>query len=107
MISQKLDKRNRKKIRKRWLYIGSFYNFGVLFIFKYLDFFIENINSVFEWTGLGIELPYSDLVLPIGISFYTFQISSYLFDVYRKKVPVERSVLKLGAYLCMFPQLIA
>lgn len=106
-IAQKLDKRNKRRIRKRWICIGSVYNFGMLFIFKYLDFVIENINSIFEWTGIGVALPYANLVLPIGISFYTFQISSYLFDVYRKKIPVERSILKLGAYLCMFPQLIA
>lgn len=107
LISQKLDKRNRQQVRRRWIYIGSFYNFGVLFIFKYLDFFTENINGILRWSGFDIELPYANLVLPIGISFYTFQICSYLFDVYRKKIPVERSVLKLGAYLCMFPQLIA
>ena len=107
LISQKLDKRNHQDIRKRWIIIGTLYNFGVLFIFKYLDFVIENLNGVMKLTGVNIELPYADLVLPIGISFYTFQISSYLFDVYRRKIPVERSLLKLGAYLCMFPQLIA
>lgn len=107
LIAQKLDKRNRQRIRKRWIYIGSMYNFGMLFVFKYLDFMIENINGVFCWTETGLSLPYAGLVLPIGISFYTFQISSYLFDVYRRKIPVERSILRLGAYLCMFPQLIA
>jgi len=107
LISQNMDKRYHQKIRRRWMYIGSFYNFGILFIFKYLDFAIENVNALLKWTGFNIELPYADFVLPIGISFYTFQICSYLFDVYRKKIPVERSILKLGAYLCMFPQLIA
>ena len=107
LISQKMDKRHHKRVRKRWIYIGTFYNFGILFVFKYLDFVTDNINRVLKWTGSGIELPYADLILPIGISFYTFQISSYLFDVYRKKIPVERSILKLGTYLCMFPQLIA
>ena len=107
LISQKLDKRYRKGTRKRWLYIGVLYNFGVLFLFKYLDFVTENLNRILNFTKIGITLPYADLVLPIGISFYTFQITSYLFDVYKKKVPVERSVMKLGTYLCMFPQLIA
>lgn len=107
LISQKLDKRYRKGTRKRWLYIGVLYNFGVLFLFKYLDFVTENLNRILNFTKIGITLPYADLVLPIGISFYTFQITSYLFDVYKKKVPVERSILKLGTYLCMFPQLIA
>lgn len=107
MISQKMDKRHLQRVRKRWLYVGIFYNFGVLFLFKYLDFVLDNLNRMLKWADIGIELPYADLVLPIGISFYTFQISSYLFDIYNKKVPVERSILKLGIYLCMFPQLIA
>lgn len=107
MVSQKMDKRHQEKIRRRWLFIGMFYNFGMLFVFKYLDFVTVNLNRVFKWADTGIELPYANLVLPIGISFYTFQISSYLFDVYKEKIPVERSVLKLGTYLCMFPQLIA
>ncbi len=106
-VSQKLDKRNRKSVRKKWLYIGMIYNFSMLFAFKYLDFLIENLNGILEWTVPGIQLPYAEFVLPIGISFYTFQISSYLVDVYRKKIPIERSILKLGTYLCMFPQLIA
>lgn len=107
MVSQKMDKRHQEKVRRRWLYIGMFYNFGMLFVFKYLDFVTANLNRILKWTDMGLKLPYADLVLPIGISFYTFQISSYLFDVYKGKVPVERSLLKLGTYLCMFPQLIA
>lgn len=106
-ISQQMDKRHRERVRRRWLCVGICYNFGVLFLFKYLDFVLENVNRVLTWTDSGISLPYADLVLPIGISFYTFQISSYLFDVYKGKVPVERSILKLGTYLCLFPQLIA
>ena len=106
-VSQGLDKRNRQRVRKRWFYVGLFYNFGMLFVFKYLDFGIENINRMLGWINEELHLPYAELVLPIGISFYTFQISSYLIDVYRKEIPVERSVLKLGTYLCMFPQLIA
>ena len=106
-VSQGMDKRNRRRVRKRWLYAGMFYNFGMLFVFKYLDFLIENCNRIFGLAGMDFHLPYAELVLPIGISFYTFQISSYLIDVYRGKVPVERSVVKLGTYLCMFPQLIA
>ena len=90
-----------------WLILGLLYNFGCLFAFKYLDFVSENINRVLQAFYTGVSLPYIELVLPIGISFYTFQISSYLVDVYRKEVPAESSILKLGTYLCMFPQLIA
>ena len=94
-------------IRKRWLAVGLVYNFGWLVFFKYLDFILENVNRAGAWLGASRQIPYLNLVLPIGISFYTFQISSYLIDVYRGKVRAERSVIALGTYLCMFPQLIA
>ncbi len=97
----------RKSIRKRWLALGLVYNFGWLVFFKYLDFILENVNRAGAWLGASWQIPYLNLVLPIGISFYTFQISSYLIDVYRGKVRAERSVIALGTYLCMFPQLIA
>ena len=74
---------------KAVLILGLCYNFGVLLFFKYAGFFTQNI------------------VFPLGISFYTFQISSYLIDVYRKKTRAEKDMFRLGAYLTMFPQLIA
>lgn len=93
--------------RKMYLTIGLSYNIGLLAIFKYLDFFSGNINGMLQVFGISFSIPYLNLVLPIGISFYTFQISSYLIDVYRKNVRPERSIIALGTYLCMFPQLIA
>lgn len=93
--------------RKFWLIVGIFYNFFWLFLFKYLDFVLENINALLVGTGVGEAIPLTGLVLPLGISFYTFQIVSYLIDVYWNRVPAEKSVIKLGTYLCMFPQLIA
>ncbi|MCI8429653.1 MAG: MBOAT family protein [Lachnospiraceae bacterium] len=96
-----------RRTRSVWLAAGLTWNLGCLFVFKYLDFLTENINRLSERLGTGAGLPYAELVLPVGISFYTFQISSYLIDVYRKSVRAERSFLTLGTYLCMFPQLIA
>lgn len=93
--------------QKFWLFAGMFYNIGSLFLFKYLNFLCENINQILHVAGSAEKLPYINLILPIGISFYTFQISSYLIDVYRKKFPAEHSVIMLGTYLCLFPQLIA
>ncbi len=75
---------------------------GMLVTFKYTDFFITNINAV---TGLGI--PLTNIVLPIGISFYTFQIISYIMDVYWGKVAVQRGYYKLFLYISLFPQLVA
>lgn len=97
----------KEKERTMCLTAGMAWNIGCLFVFKYLDFLSRNLNLLLDRTGTGWRLPYAHLVLPIGISFYTFQISSYLIDVYRRKVPAEKSLLTLGTYLCMFPQLIA
>ena len=72
-----------------------------------MDFFLENINVVLRESGNTLQFTLLHLVLPLGISFYTFQIVSYIIDVYRGTVPVETSFVNLGAYLCMFPQLIA
>ena len=105
--ARKMGGQTERKGRKRWLFAGLTYNLGCLFIFKYLDFISENINALLGWAGVEGRLPYAELVLPIGISFYTFQITSYLIDVYWERVPEESSLLTLGTYLCMFPQLIA
>lgn len=75
---------------------------GLLAIFKYTDFFIQNINSIFN-----SNIQFLGIILPIGISFYTFQIISYVVDVYRGKVKVQKSFLKLATYVSLFPQLIA
>ena len=75
---------------------------GLLTIFKYTDFFIENLNSIFN-----LKLSLLRIALPIGISFYTFQIISYEIDVFKEKVSVQKNLLKLATYVSLFPQLIA
>ena len=97
----------RGKYRKAFFLTGLLYNFSWLFVFKYAGFFAENINRLLELIPQGPRLPCAELVLPIGISFYTFQEVSYLADVYRKKIKAERSFLRLGMYITMFPQLVA
>ncbi|MBQ4089933.1 MAG: MBOAT family protein [Clostridia bacterium] len=77
-------------------------NLGMLAVFKYLDMFISGANWIFR-----AELPLAGLALPIGISFYTFQMISYLIDVRRGNVPAERNFVDFAAYVSMFPQLIA
>ena len=78
------------------------FDFGMLLFFKYINFFIDNLNRL----G-GTDFSAIDVSLPLGISFYTFQIVSYIIDLHLGKVTVERSILRLGTYLAMFPQLIA
>ena len=75
---------------------------GIFIYFKYTDFFIQNIHAV-----TGLSIPLLHIVLPVGISFYTFQIISYLVDVYRGEVPAQKNSLSLATYITMFPQLIA
>jgi len=77
-------------------------DFGILFLFKYYDFFVQNLNLVFHKE----LIPLLHLTLPLGISFYTFQIVSYVVDIYRGKMKTG-SLLEFGTYVCMFPQLIA
>ena len=93
---------SQKKLSKVFLGISVAVNLGFLAYFKYADFFIENFNAV---TGLSVSL--LRIALPIGISFYTFQILSYTIDVYRKDVAAQKNIINLAAYITMFPQLIA
>lgn len=91
------------KYKSRSLLIATIsIHIGLLFVFKYTDFIISNVNNV-----LGTNLSLLRIALPIGISFYTFQILSYVIDVYRGKVKVQKSFLKLATYVSLFPQLIA
>lgn len=95
------------------LVILLFYGFGMLFFFKYMDFFAENWNQLALYLaerGSAVQLPQitvPQVTLPLGISFYTFQIAAYAIDVYRGQVKPEKKLIDLGAFLCMFPQLIA
>jgi alginate O-acetyltransferase complex protein AlgI len=93
---------DRKQRAKGLLFITVYANLLIIGFFKYIDFLINILNSL-----AGTEIGYLNLPLPIGISFYTFQILSYVIDVYRRQVPVQRNILTLGAYNCMFPALIA
>jgi len=88
--------------KRLFLILSVAVSLGLLGYFKYADFFIENVNAL-----TGLSLPMLKIALPIGISFYTFQILSYVVDVYRGTVDAQKSIVKLGAYISMFPQLIA
>lgn len=92
--------------RAKLLFIlGLIYDFGMLVVFKYTNFLIGNLNGLLS--VFHVSLPAAKLILPLGISFYTFQVTSYLIDVYTKKVRSASSLLELGTFVCMFPQLIS
>ena len=87
---------------KAFLAASIFISLGILCYCKYANFFVENFNAV-----TGLSVPLLKITLPIGISFYTFQILSYTVDVYRREVSAQRNFIHLAAYIAMFPQLIA
>lgn len=89
-----------KKNKKLFLIIGLIFNFGLLFYFKYFNFFLSNINSLFK-TNINLF----SIVLPLGISFYTFKNASYLIDVYKNRVDPEKNFINYFIYIAMFPSL--
>ncbi|MBQ9097479.1 MAG: MBOAT family protein [Clostridia bacterium] len=97
-----IEKFRGKPLSKVFLGISALFSLGMLGYFKYADFFIANFNKI---TGLSVGM--LKIALPIGISFYTFQILSYTIDVYRGNVAAQKNPITLGAYVALFPQLIA
>ncbi len=100
LLLEKYD--NDEKKRKLVLVFSIIINLAILGYFKYTDFFLSNINLL-----TGLNIPMLNLPLPIGISFYTFQTMSYTIDVYRREAKIQRNVIDFGAYVALFPQLIA
>lgn len=90
------------KQKKIFLTTSVIISLGALIVFKYSDFMIANLNGIF-----GTKIALLNLALPIGISFYTFQVLSYIIDIYNGKVAAQRSLIKLATYVSLFPQLIA
>lgn len=97
----------RGKQRKKILIFSIIYNVGILFVFKYFNFFMDVIQDTAGLMHLNFTLIVPAITLPIGISFFTFQIMSYIFDVYQGKVEVQKNIFDLALYIMLFPQLIA
>lgn len=106
-ISIAISKQSKKSRRKLLLGISLAFNFGLLGFFKYYNFFIE--SWIDSWAALGVSMHASTLyiILPVGISFYTFQTLSYTIDVYRKKLEPTQNFINFAAYVAFFPQLVA
>jgi len=93
--------------RKRWLTLSIVTNLGILAIFKYLDFVISTLGWGTVKLGIGLEIEEVGLLLPVGISFYTFQTMSYTIDIYRRKEVPARNLSEFACYASFFPQLVA
>ena len=94
-----------KRNQRHWLILSMVINFGILAVLKYTDFIIVNINGILQHAS-GREMTLVGFLLPLGISFYTFQTMGYLIDIYRDKYPCERNLGKLALFISFFPQLI-
>jgi D-alanyl-lipoteichoic acid acyltransferase DltB (MBOAT superfamily) len=93
--------------RKALVTISVLGNLGLLGLFKYADFFIGAVADGLQLTGIDVDPPYLHLILPVGISFYTFQTLSYTIDVYRRRIPPHESFIEFATFVAFFPQLVA
>ncbi len=102
-----MGKTNEKSKRKKYLHLSLIVNLGLLFGFKYFNFFDHNINDAFQYFNIFYRFPEYNILLPIGISFYTFQTLSYTIDVYRGITKPETHPGKFALYVSFFPQLVS
>jgi alginate O-acetyltransferase complex protein AlgI len=107
LIANAIEKTNINSRKKILLFISICFNLGLLGFFKYYNFFLENFQESFRFFGSEISTRGLDIVLPVGISFYTFQTMSYTIDVYRGQMKADNSLLNFFAYVSFFPQLVA
>ncbi len=98
---------NHERQKKLWLIVSLCTNLGLLGFFKYCGFFVEEMGQLMDWLGVPLSLPSLSIVLPVGISFYTFQTMSYTIDVYRDQIRPVRDFEGFALYVAFFPQLVA
>lgn len=101
-----IEKNERAKTKKLTLILVILINLGLLFFFKYFDFLLDNLNLLLQNTGVTLTRTF-DIILPVGISFYTFQALGYIIDVYRGDVKAEHSFIRYALFVSFFPQLVA
>jgi D-alanyl-lipoteichoic acid acyltransferase DltB (MBOAT superfamily) len=99
--------KNEGKKRKAFLILSLIANIGVLAVFKYYNFFTENVNYIFSLNNFSVKLPYLSILLPIGLSFHTFQAMSYTIEVYRGNQKAEYNFGIYALYVMFYPQLVA
>lgn len=107
LVGQRLRTEERQSKRKVLLWTSILVNLGFLGFFKYYNFFLENFVDAFSLFGMQINANSLNIILPVGISFYTFQTLSYTIDVYKKKLEPAKDFIAFSAFVCFFPQLVA
>src|SRR4051812_24484880 len=106
-VSMKLARTENPAARRRWLVLSLCANLGTIAIFKYCNFFISSAAVLLAWLGLPASLHTLNIIIPVGVSFYTFHSMSYTIDVYRRKLEPVRSPLDLACFIGFFPQMVA
>lgn len=102
-----IDRASSRHARKAWLWGNVLLNLGILCLFKYFNFFVANLQALLSPLGFHLDSITLNLILPVGISFYTFQALSYSIDVYRGKIKATRDAVAFFAFISFFPQLVA
>jgi D-alanyl-lipoteichoic acid acyltransferase DltB (MBOAT superfamily) len=102
-----IDRRDSPMARRLFLTLSIATNLGILGVFKYANFFADSFVSAMDSLGLNADVRFAQVVLPVGISFYTFQTMSYTIDVYRREIPACQSFLDFALFVSFFPQLVA
>ncbi len=102
-----IHNRDNERARRAWLILALCFNLGTLGFFKYYGFFTLQMYALLGRLGLSIPLPLLDIILPVGISFFTFQAMSYVVDIYRRELEPTQNILDFAVYLAFFPQLVA
>ena len=103
----KINESSERKVKKTYLYISIFTNLGLLWIFKYFNFFADSFSTLANNIGLETSPFFLDVILPVGISFYTFQTLSYSIDIYRGKLNPTKDFISFASFVSFFPQLVA
>src|SRR5271167_458995 len=102
-----VDRIEEARKRKLFVALSMALNLGMLGYFKYFNFFAESLHAALARSGVNVALTHLEVVLPIGISFYTFQSMSYVIDVYRKDIKPTRNLIDFAAFVSFFPHLVA
>lgn len=108
IVGIKIYANEKKSIRKTWLWVSVLFNVGLLGFFKYFNFFVDSWVDIFSMLGYHMKSTWTlRIILPVGISFYTFQTMSYSFDIYYRKLKPTKDFLSFAAFVSFFPQLVA
>ena len=97
----------RRSLQRAVSAVNIILNLGILAVFKYFNFFVDNMSGLLGWFGISADWPTLHIILPVGISFYTFQALSYSIDVYARRIEPTRDIIAFFSYISFFPQLVA